>query len=364
MHLRGGEGLQKVKFKEGTVKTGVYSLLHLLVDFVCALAMFGRFIEGRNGYMYILIYNFCAFALQMPLGALMDFVIAGNNSQCRKISFVYTLLGVILTVAGAFTNPAVLGVGNALFHLGGGVGTIHEDFKNQWKGMALGIFVAPGALGLFIGTILGRSLGDKLLYIIFAVTALMAGLLLMLRLIPDKSCSTDIEIDKEVNVNRKHFLMIILCFLVVIIRSYTGMAVSFDWKTGFAAGLICVIFVVLGKMAGGILAAKFGMKRVIVLSLILAAVCYYFGDCGVFGVTALFMFNMTMPITLYLLVNKIRSLSGFFFGLLTFGLFLGFLPTYFEISLPFKGNVQGAILSIASLVMLFFAVLVTERSED
>ena len=51
--------------------TGLYGLVHLLVDGVCAWAMLGRLGGGWTG---ILIYNFCAFALQFPLGERPAFV--------------------------------------------------------------------------------------------------------------------------------------------------------------------------------------------------------------------------------------------------------------------------------------------------
>ena len=46
--------------------TGFYALLHFLVDGVCALSMFGYFATRENWYVHILLYNFCAFAMQMP----------------------------------------------------------------------------------------------------------------------------------------------------------------------------------------------------------------------------------------------------------------------------------------------------------
>ena len=49
--------------------TMLYALLHFLVDGVCAWAMLGRLGGGMEAF---LLYNFCAFALQLPLGALLD----------------------------------------------------------------------------------------------------------------------------------------------------------------------------------------------------------------------------------------------------------------------------------------------------
>ena len=72
----------------------------------------------------------------------------------------------------------------------------------------------------------------------------------------------------------------------------------------------------------------------------------------IMGIFALLLFNMTMPITLYLLVRRWEELPGFSFGLLTFGLFLGFLPVYYGVPVPFSGQLIGALGSILSLAIL------------
>ena len=105
---------------------------------------------------------------------------------------------------------------------------------------------------------------------------------------------------------------------------------------------------VLGKMAGGILAARFGAKKVTVVSLTAAAVCYALGDVPVFGLLALLCFNMTMPLTLYTLWRRFPAYPGAVFGSLTVALFLGFLPTYFGLDIPI-GGVLGSILSLCLL---------------
>ena len=138
--------------------TAAYSILHLLVDGVCALAMFGSFLLEEEGYFLMLIYNFCAFALQMPLGILLDMLELrkGKRGRGPDPALWAAVAGVLLTTAGALTHPAVLGMGNALFHVGGGVGCIREDNAGGWKGRGLGVFVAPGAMGLYLGTLSAR----------------------------------------------------------------------------------------------------------------------------------------------------------------------------------------------------------------
>lgn len=331
----------------------MYSGLHFLVDFLCAAAMFGIFIPGKSGYLWILIYNFCAFALQMPFGALLDML---DGSGKKHSAAEYTmLLGVLLTIAGTFSNPVILGIGNALFHVGGGVASIREDYAGHFRGTGLGIFVAPGALGLYIGTLLSKAgwcvqsrAAGILLVCILTVVLLTAG--------QESRGEFDVYEEKETAVPSKYGFLCLICLGVVILRSYVGMAVTFPWKNTLMAGVLCVSAVVLGKIAGGFLAAGIGMRRAVCASLSAAALCYALSDMEIFGVLALFFFNMSMPMTLYLLVREYRRLAGFAFGLLTFGLFLGFLPVYFAAGNSLDGRMTGCLGSIVSLVCLYWGV--------
>ena len=390
--------------------TALYSILHFLVDGVCAFAMFGYFASWESWYVNVLLYNFCAFAMQMPLGVVLDGLCEKAKGRESKYpsSFVFAVLGVILTLAGAFTHPVVLGLGNALFHLGGGVGTIHEDEGKGWCGRGLGVFVAPGALGLYIGTQWAKNVGmhDQawnaglagtnvrtwsmesigmpvwtwmILVGVVMLLCLEWGAQVLRRQIRSQKAAnnesqesgsrswsqeaTDVGQRETVggrnvpSTPEKHTLWLMLgCVAVVIFRSYIGMAVSFPWKTTLLAGTIAVLAVVFGKVAGGFAAASFGTRRTVVVSLGLAAICYLFSGNMVAGVIGLFLFNMTMPITLYLLVRKLRNMPGFAFGLLTFALFLGFLPVYLGVSDPADGPILGCVGSLASLVVLWLCV--------
>lgn len=310
--------------------TSLYSILHFLVDGVCAWAMFGRFAGDYTG---ILIYNFCAFALQLPLGAVLD------RLNGRKMPLYFAAAGCGLTLLGAVTHPAVLGLGNAAFHVGGGVDVIRADCRRGLKGQALGIFVAPGAMGLYLGTLMAKNgVGSLLL----PAAVLMAALLLPIRSPGRVSTAPSQKLPIPLALS---------CFAVVVLRSHVGMAVAFPWKTG-ALAFAAVAAVVLGKMAGGILAARFGARSVTLVSLTVAAVGYALGDLPVFGLVALLCFNMTMPLTLYALWRRFPEYPGACFGALTLALFLGFLPTYFGLEFP----VGGVLGSILSLILLWKAV--------
>ena len=49
--------------------TGIYGLIHMAVDLSCAFLMYAFVVGGEHWYIWLLAYNFCAFALQMPIGA-------------------------------------------------------------------------------------------------------------------------------------------------------------------------------------------------------------------------------------------------------------------------------------------------------
>lgn len=328
----------------------IYSALHFLVDFLCAVAMFGIFIPGKSGYLWILIYNFCAFALQMPFGVILDRFDDGRGN--RSAAEYVMISGVLLTVAGMFLHPVILGIGNAMFHIGGGVGTIREDNAGHYQGAGLGVFVAPGALGLYAGTFFSKSGW----YIQCQTTGVILSVILLWILIRyGQESKWQRERDKEnvIVLPSGQGILWMICLLVVVLRSYVGMAVSFPWKTTAIAAMVCVLAVVLGKVAGGFFAAKAGITKAAVYSLAAAAVFYLFSDMEAAGILALFFFNMSMPMTLYLLVSQYKGAEGFAFGLLTFGLFLGYLPMYFMNGDLLNGRIVGCAGSLISLVLLY-----------
>ena len=364
------------------MQTLFYSILHFLTDGACAFAMFARFESARDFYLQLLLYNFCAFALQFPLGALMDLLKMkqqeGRIFQKADLPLRLTLLSIAVTAAGMFTHPVVLGIGNALFHVGGGIGTIEEDFRKGLKGQALGIFVAPGALGLYLFSALGSASPSWYILISVSLLVLMLAVfiglayIVMIRKNAEQAAGKDgmapfvgksPETSSPSSFTFAAFTALAFCFLVVVLRSYAGMAVAFDWKHGFTAGLAAVLAVVLGKMAGGIIAARAGMLPTILGSLILSIVLFLFSGQMVCGVLALFFFNMTMPLTLYMVVKRMRRLPGTSFGLLTLALFIGFLPVYFRVTLPLSGAVLGAVLSAVSLLLLAAAELLLAKEE-
>ena len=79
------------------------------------------------------------------------------------------------------------------------------------------------------------------------------------------------------------------------------------------------------------------------------------------GTAGTLLFNMTMPITLVLLYRTFPKWPGISFGLLTFALFIGFLPSYFGVgSLPMPFG--AGCLSFLSLILLWMTIKRRERA--
>ena len=119
------------------IRLAFYSAAHFWVDLSCALLLLGAVCPEADPVRCILLYNFSAFAVQMPIGLLADRL--NRNHQVAAAGCGLVAAAWFLT-KGA--EAAVLaGVGNALFHVGGGLDTMNRSGE---KAGPLGVFVSPG----------------------------------------------------------------------------------------------------------------------------------------------------------------------------------------------------------------------------
>ena len=323
----------------------VYSISHFFVDFCCAYIMFNLVKPQGDWLSAMLLYNFCAFALQMPLGIIAD--------RFNK-SYIFALFGCVFICVGVILNigmlcPVIIGVGNALFHIGAG-----EDVMTNFETCTpLGIFVSPGAIGLYLGTVFHSTTDPRLLCTVIMIFC--AGTICVFCRNTDHMKEEYIE---EPKTGASKIIAAICLFIVVVIRSFAGMSFSFPWKTGVLA--LCVVAaVVLGKMLGGVCYDMIGGRLTTVISLSLSAVCLLFSNHPALGIAGVLLFNFTMPITLYELAKRFPDKKGFAFGMLTFALFVGFLPVLFG-----SGSINGVVSAILSLVSLALLIPFTGGNKN
>jgi FSR family fosmidomycin resistance protein-like MFS transporter len=293
----------------------------------------------------VLIYNFCAFAMQMPLGILAD---KWNRNSLLSIigcAFVGAAYGLRYAPVVAVI---VAGIGNSMFHLGGGIDVLNisED-----KSGALGVFVSPGAWGIYFGTISGRGSGLSDVPILAALFS-AAVLIFVVYKAQGGTYPKNAAFSLGGVASSRIFQAAVCLFIIVCLRSFVGLTLNFPWKRTGYWGLALICSVVLGKTAGGFAADRFGVVRTAFFSLGTAAALFLFPQIPPAGVIAVLLFNMTMPITLWVMAKIFPGAKGFSFGLLTFALFLGFLPVYFGVYVPYDTTWPFALGSAASLALL------------
>ena len=324
---------------------------HFFVDFACCYLCMGY--AEENIQFFLLLYNFCAFALQMPFGLLVDRF--GKQIKAAGVGAALTALS-LLFPSNPLVGVLLAGVGNALFHVGGGVYVL-QNCEN--KCTPLGQFVAPGALGLFFGGVFADEF-NFLHPIVMFILLVFAAVFLFTKT-QDATKTTDACLPV---VEKKEGVAFVLLFLVVVLRSVAGFQFTFSWKTGVPAFLFAV-GVMAGKELGGALSDRFGMMKTSLVSLIVGAVLFLFsGSSAVCGILAVLCFNCTMPVTLFAAFKIIRGLPGFSFGLLTFALFLGLLPSYFGFAVPDSAALFGVGACVVSLCLLLPGLQLAKTERD
>ena len=115
---------------------------HLLVDGLCAATVFGKLADAADLPMLILLYNTLAFSTQCLVGLAADRL--KSDQIAASVSMLCIVLGYALPIPG-WLRVGLIGLGNSVFHVAGGRMTLLQSDGKAWP---LGVFVAPGAVGL------------------------------------------------------------------------------------------------------------------------------------------------------------------------------------------------------------------------
>ncbi len=315
-----------------------YSIIHAIIDLCCAVIVFSTLLHHsiniNDVFIFVVAYNVIAFGLQAPFGYLVD------KYQVPRES---ALIGCILVLSSffLFNIPALViilsGLGNAFFHVGGG--SISLNFNPQ-KATAPGIFVAPGALGLTIGILIGKS-GSFIAWP-FVLLLILSCLFIIFSKIPKINYERT-PIKSQINYFE---LVILLLLLSVSIRALYGLTAVFSWKSNVELLYALTLAVVAGKALGGYIADRFGwIKTAIVVLIISAPLLAFFQYSPLLAILGAFLFQMTMPITLTMLSNMLPGRSATAFGLTVLALIVGAIPVYMGAK-PFFNNQWVALLII------------------
>lgn len=332
-----------------------YACGHFWIDFSCALLLFSWIHGSQDWLMAMLLYNFCAFALQMPIGLLADRL--NRNSTLAAIGCVLVFGGWLFL---RIPLPAVIlaGVGNACYHVGGGVDVLNAC---EEKIAPLGIFVSPGALGIFLGTLLGQSRAVSM-WIPLTGLVIFAAAIPLLDIYHNRSLRSrnqPVSLAMAAPAGGSALPVLVSCFLAVLLQSHLSLSLSFPWRAGGLA-VWAAIAVVLGKTSGGFLGDHLGANRVTAGTIGLSDLLFLAGSYAIPGIGAIFLFHCSVPLLFWYAARVLPHAKGFSFGLLKFALFLGALPTAVGMALPQPITISLAIGSLVLLALLIPVLRVRE----
>ncbi|MBQ7873636.1 MAG: hypothetical protein IJ306_00535 [Oscillospiraceae bacterium] len=325
-----------------------YTFSHFAVDYCCFRILFGAFSSAAADSLEIALgfitYNFIAFGLQMVIGAFCD---KKRDFPAGALGCVLVFAALIVSLISPWAALLVTALGNAFFHVGGGIDSLVNSGGKLSRG---GVFVSAGAIGVVLGTLHGSSSDD----IIFP--AILAAACAVLCYAAHKKCGTECETEFRNIASTKSAVGIVLALALVsvVIRSFGGTVIPMEWKTTAELALVSGFASFFGKFLGGFAADKFGARTTGVATLLLSIPFLVFGrGIMIISVIGVILFNMTMPITLGICAEKLPKNPGLAFGLTTAALLIGAVPSFFVV---LGGNIALLVPAvIISAVCIFFA---------
>ncbi len=350
----------------------LFGLIHLVIDATTVMVIFSTRLfhemSHLDAFLLVLAYDVLAFAGQAPLGMLVD------KMKFPKITTIFGIIIAGISVAFLWVEPyaamLLAAVGNAAFHVGAGALSLHVT---PGRATAPGIFVAPGVLGLAIGTFVGKGgwvVGDKIpeainsvlsffgkpdgvilvLYALALSISLVVSLLSRYPTIPYEKKPVKLDIPRPI-------LIISLLLFSIVIRSLVGKAgaISAPKETMILISIAMAAFA--GKAIGGVLSDRFGWIFISVAALLISAPLIAFG--GAYPVTIVFgmlLFQMTMPVTLVATYSIIPGRPGLAFGLNCLAYIIGFLPNMFRSVRAYYNSYLFLALILLSATAVYFGL--------
>jgi len=308
------------------LSASIYGIIHLLVDFACVIGVFAGIGESANNFAYIvLLYNMVAFLIQPIIGWYSDKL--NKYRQLLFLSCIFVLIGLCISPY-SWLSVFIFGFGNALFHVTAGALCLNLDKR---KTAFAGIFVAPGDVGLMAGTLIGKNLNLAVTHI-FILTAVFFILIILILFLDFKNKDsseiflTESSESKKFVFEKEHIGMSIIIFgIIITVRAFIGSNLSFSWIDSAVLTMLLAVFISAGKAAGGIIADKIGDKFTGTVALLISSPFLAFLSANMTAsIIGIFLFNMTMPLTMTAIFRKMPAYPAFSFGIAAMALLPGF----------------------------------------
>ena len=344
--------------KKDGLKIGyLYFYIHFAVEIVCFFYL--SRVTNNLYFVWLIpfIYDGLAFVPQSVIGYFAD--------KYPKIEVGYIGVGLLLLTyliyslfGMIYLSLIILCFGNAFLHISGAEATLKNS---NGKLSPAAIFVSGGSFGVVTGRLLAR-LKISPLVMLPIIISIIPFIMLAKTYRGKRENSTKFDYVKD-NINPA--LIVLIAVFVVIIRGYMGYGIPTTWNKTTLQTILFFCTMGLGKALGGILSDRFGIRKVAILSTLVAIPFLCFGDNIMFiSLIGIMFFSMTMAITLGILVSVLKKTPGLAFGLTTIGLFLGTAPIFF-IKLSMQVNIcMIVIFSILCSFLLNYVLKKGDKDES
>ena len=345
------EGVVFSSMREKVLVLSAYSVVHAVIDCACAM-MFGYLLMSSlvSAVVFstlIIAYNMIAFGLHTPAGMFIDKMTGARWGAASGA--IAVCAGVLLLPYFPIAAVCIAGLGNAVFHVSGGTYSIAVT---PGKATGPGLFIAPGAAGIFIGTFLGKLGNPPFLWI---AVILFAGALFCARISP--RFTSNIFAGGPRFSGKVYIPLGLALLFSILVRSLAGSAINSGWRVNVVMGIVLMVAAVAGKAFGGVIGDRFGWIQT---GLVCVLVCAFL--IGVLHanetamVIAMVLVQATTGITLAAMFKLLRPYPATAFGICSLALLSGALPMFTSAKYILSRPLPITILIALSGVTLFLAL--------
>ncbi len=323
----------------------LYFYIHFITEVACFYFLSKVTGNSRIVWLIPFIYDGLAFVPQSLIGYINDL------NPKLKTGIIGTILLILSYLIYSFLHVnvilplVILCLGNAFLHISGAECTLKAS-KGKLSHSA--IFVGGGSFGVITGRILAGTSFTPLIMIPLVLT-MIPFILLADTYVDYKEKETKFD---YANSKLSPYLIVFLAVLVVIVRGYMGYGIPTSWNKTTLQTVILFFIMGIGKCLGGILSDAYGIRKVGIISTLLAIPFLCFGnEYMLISLIGVMMFSMTMAITLAVLVSIYKNRPGLAFGFTTIGLFLGTAPIFF---ITITSNIANIVMIVVLSVLCSF----------
>lgn len=299
-----------------------YFYIHFIVEIVCFYYL-SKVSTSNIVWLIPFLYDAFAFVPQSLIGYVSD---KYPKINMGFIGIILLFLGMIIFSfidTSKFISLFIICFGNAFLHVSGAETTLKNS---HGKLSHSAIFVSGGSFGVITGRLLAKTFLPPWVMLIFILTLIPFVLYADTFNEKKNNCEKFNYVKKTINPG----LIILIAAFVVIIRGYMGYGIPTSWNKTIIENILLFTFMGFGKALGGILSDAFGIRKIAILSTLLAIPFLIFGDnIMIVSLIGVMFFSMTMSITLAILVSVLKNNPGLAFGITTISLFLGTAPIFF-----------------------------------